>query len=79
MIQFKRLFAAAALAGALGLTIFSSSSFANGPLAMGPMSAPVSVPKVMVVPSVRTVPIQTQMLKAYHQIRSFWLSRALVR
>ena len=78
MIQIKRLFTAAALAGVFGLSLLASSSLA-GPLLMGPVRAPLSIPKFFVAPIVHTVPIKTQLLSTYRQIRSFWLSRAIVR
>lgn len=48
------------------------------PLMIGTPTAPVSAPKVVVaVPA--TVTVQTQLLNSYRQVRSFWLSRAIVR
>lgn len=75
--MIKRLLTAAALAGVFGLTLMSTASFA-GPLMLGPINAPVSVPKVFSTPVHRTVP-NVQLLNTYRQIRSFWLSRAIVR
>lgn len=77
MNQMKRVLAAGALAGALGL--LATSSFANGPISIGPGLAPVSTPKVFVAPHVRTTPLKTQLLQTYRQVRTFWLSRAIVR
>ncbi|HEY9868351.1 MAG TPA: hypothetical protein V6D08_04245 [Candidatus Obscuribacterales bacterium] len=74
----NRYLTAAALAGVFGLTLFATSSFA-GPLMLGPVRAPAPAPKVFVAPVVKTVPIQTQLLNTYRQVRSFWLSRAIVR
>jgi hypothetical protein len=71
MTNKKRLLTAA-VAGAFGLGLFATSSFA-GPLVLGP-----ATPKVMAV-SVHTVPVKTQMINAYRQVRAFWLSRAIVR
>jgi hypothetical protein len=79
MINVKRLLTAAALAGVFGLTLLSTSSFASGPFMLGPVRAPVAVPKVFVAPTVHTVPIKQQLLSTYRQVRSFWLSRAIVR
>lgn len=72
----NRYLTAAALAGVFGVTLFATSSFA-GPLMLGPVRAPA--PKVLVAPVVKKVPVQTQLLNAYRQVRSFWLSRAIVR
>jgi hypothetical protein len=79
MIEMKRALAAGALAGALGLTLLATSSFANGPISIGPGLAPVSMPKVFAAPHVRTTPLKTQLLQTYRQVRTFWLSRAIVR
>lgn len=64
---------AAAVAGAFGVTI--SAALAN-PL-LGPMPAPM-VGKATIVP-VQTIPVQTKILSAYREFRSFWLSRGIVR
>jgi hypothetical protein len=48
------------------------------PLLIGTPTAPVSAPKVVMAVPVATA-VQTQALSAYRQIRSFWLSRAIVR
>ena len=77
MIQLKRLLSAGAVAFALGLTLISTSY--AGPLVLGPVSAPVTIPRVFVTPSVRMHTIKTQFLSSYHQLRTFWLSRAIVR
>jgi len=77
MKQHKRLLAAGALAGVFGMTLFATSSFASGPLVLGPARAPVSAPRVFVAPNAHL--IKTQMLNTYRQVRSFWLSRAIVR
>jgi hypothetical protein len=79
MIQIKRLLAAGAIAGSLGFALLATSSFASGPLVMSPGLAPVSVPKVFVTPIVRTTQLKMQALEAYRQVRTFWLSRAIVR
>ncbi len=76
--MIKRLLTAAVLAGGFGLTLFSTASLA-GPLMFGPATPPVTVPKVIFAPVHRTVPINTQLLNNYRQLRSFWLSRAIVR
>ncbi len=77
MIQYKRLLAAGALAGVFGLTLFATSSFASGPLVLGPARAPATAPRVLVAPNTHL--IKTQLLNSYRQMRSFWLSRAIVR
>ena len=64
-----------ALASAFGLGVFATSSFA-GPLVLGPASMPVTAPKVGVV---HVMPVQTQLLNTYRQVRAFWISRAIVR
>jgi len=76
--MIKRLLTAAALAGVFGLTLLATSSFA-GPLMLGPMNVPVSAPKVFVTPTTHVMPIKTQLLSTYRQLRTFWLSRAIVR
>ncbi len=76
--MIKRLLTAAALAGVFGLTLMSTASLA-GPLMFGPINAPVPVPKVFATPVHRSVPVNTQLLNTYREIRSFWLSRAIVR
>ena len=77
MIQFKRLLTAGALAGVFGLGLFASSSFASGPLVLGPVQAPVTTTKVFVAPSMHVY--QKQLLNSYRQLRTFWLSRSIVR
>jgi hypothetical protein len=78
MVNSKRLFSAAALAFSLGLGIFATSSLASGPIILGPVSATTAVPKVLVTP-VTTISTQAKVLYAYRELRSFWLSRAIVR
>lgn len=63
-----------AVASAFGLGLIASASFA-GPIVLGP--APM--PAVHVAPVVHTVPVQTQILSTYRQVRAFWLSKAIVR
>jgi hypothetical protein len=75
MIQLKRLLSAGAVAFALGLTLMSTSY--AGPLVLGPGVSPGTIPKVFVTPSTRT--LKTQFLNSYRQVRTFWLSRAIVR
>ncbi len=75
MIKTKRL-VVAAIAGAFGLGVFATSSFASGPV-MLPISSPT--PGLFVAPTVHSVPINKQILKTYRQVRAFWLSRAIVR
>ena len=48
------------------------------PLMIGtPTAAPTSAPKM--VAAVPAPAVQTQMLNSYRQLRTFWLSRAIVR
>jgi hypothetical protein len=79
MIQVKRLVTAATLAGVFGLTLFATSSSASGPLMLGPVRAPIAAPKAVVSPATHSVMVQQQLLAGYRQVRSFWLSRAIVR
>src|SRR5580658_22128 len=76
--MIKRLLTAAALAGVFGLTLFSTASLA-GPLMFGPINPPVPVPKVFTTAIHQSMPVNNQLLHTYREIRSFWLSRALVR
>lgn len=78
MVNTKRLLTAAALAGLFSLGLFATSSFASGPIILGPTSTPVSAPKVLVT-STATASMQAKALSAYREIRGFWLSRAIVR
>ncbi|MCA9805202.1 MAG: hypothetical protein KC777_24705 [Cyanobacteria bacterium HKST-UBA02] len=71
----KRIFASALLASVLGLGVFATSSFASGPIVIGP--APV--PAMPSAPVVNSVPLQMKLLNSYKQVRAFWLSRAIVR
>jgi hypothetical protein len=68
----KKLLTVGLLAGTLGVTV--TAALAN------PMFAPVAapVPHVVTAP-VNAVPVQTQVLNGYRAVRSFWLSRAIVR
>ena len=70
----KKLFASVLLAGFLGIGI-ASSSFASGPIVVGPAPAPAVPPATIV----KTSPIQAKVLNTYRQVRAFWLSRAIVR
>lgn len=70
----KKLLTTGLVAGAFAATMTGAIA---GPIFMGPISAPM-VPKVMSVP-VNTAPIQTKLLNTYRQLRSFWVSRAIVR
>lgn len=74
----KRLVSAAALAGAFGLTVMATASLA-GPLMLGPINAPAPAPKVFSTPIYRSMPLNTQLLNTYREVRAFWLSRAIVR
>jgi hypothetical protein len=73
----KRLLTAAFLASALGLGLLTSASLANGPIMLGPVSAPM--PKVGMNTNMSTVHMQMAAVNTYRQVRAFWLSRALVR
>jgi len=74
MVTKKNLFLALFVAATLGLG--ASSSFASGPFVLGPTTAPI-MPKVVTVQTGSTM--QTKALSIYRQVRSFWLSRAIVR
>ncbi|MBZ0187403.1 MAG: hypothetical protein K8F91_14245 [Candidatus Obscuribacterales bacterium] len=71
----KRILTSALLASVLGLGIFATSSFASGPIVIGP--APV--PAVPAAPIVNSMPLQMKLLNTYKQVRAFWLSRGIVR
>lgn len=75
MVTRKNLLLASVIAGALGLV--ASSSFASGPIVLGPTLAP-AMPKLVVVQTGQQT-MQMKALSAYRQVRSFWLSRAIVR
>ena len=68
----KRRYTAAA-ASALGLGLIATASFA-GPIMLGPAPMPV----IHVAPAVHTT-VKTQLLSSYRQLRTFWLSKAIVR
>ncbi len=74
MVTKKKILLAAAVIGTLGLG--ASSSFASGPVTLSPI-APV-MPKMATTAVVHST-MQTKVLSTYRQIRSFWLSRAIVR
>ncbi len=71
----KRILASALLASVLGLGVFATSSFASGPIILGPTTAPA----VPVAPVVQTTQLKLKMVTAYRSVRAFWLSRAIVR
>lgn len=71
----KRILASALLASVLGLGVFATSSLASGPIVLGPTPAPV----VTVAPVVHSTQLKMKMLTTYRAVRSFWLSRAIVR
>jgi hypothetical protein len=74
MVTKKKILLTAVVLGTLGLG--ASSSFASGPIMLSPS---VSVaPKVVTTAAVHST-MQTKALATYRQIRSFWLSRAIVR
>jgi hypothetical protein len=63
-----------ALLGAFGLGLVATSSYAT------PITGPVTVPApVSVNAPVSKAPGNSQLLKTYRQVRTFWLSRAIVR
>jgi hypothetical protein len=72
MTNKKRLLSIA-LSGAFGLGLVASSVLANP---IGTVTVPVA-PAVSVPTT--TAPVHNQLLKTYRQIRTFWLSRAIVR
>lgn len=73
----KKAFILAAVMGAFAVSVSASLA---GPLMMGPAVMPLT-PKVTVVPTVtsRAAIIQSKVLSSYRQLRTFWLSRAIVR
>ena len=70
----KKLFTTGLVAGAFAATVGGAIA---GPLMLSPVSP--MVPKVLSMPVVKAVPIQVQVLNSYRQLRSFWVSRAIVR
>jgi hypothetical protein len=73
MTNQKRILSVA-LSGAFGLGLVATSVFAT------PLSVPVIVPAPVTVSApVTTAPMHSQLIKAYRQVRAFWLSRAIVR
>ena len=73
-MKTRKLLTAAALAGVCGFGLISTSSFASGPVILGPSVAPKIAPAV--------APVQkpgVDMVKMYRGLRAFWLSRAIVR
>jgi len=79
MVKSKRVLTAAVFAGACALGLFATASLASGPIMLGvPSGATVSVPKVLVT-SQAAIMLETKALSAYRQLRTFWLSRAIVR
>lgn len=73
-MRLKSLLSAAVIAGAFGVTV--TAAFAQ-PLLLGPTSAPM-LPKAFAIP-ISGAQVQTKVLATYRQVRSFWLSRAIVR
>ncbi len=76
--MIRRLLTASAMAGMFGLTVLATASLA-GPLFLGPINAPVQAPRVFTTSVHRMMPVNTQLLNTYRQVRGFWLSRAIVR
>ena len=75
MVIRKNLLLASVIAGALGLV--ASTSFASGPIVLGPSVAAITPTLVTVSAGQQTM--QTKALSMYRQVRGFWLSRAIVR
>lgn len=76
-MRLKSMLSAAAITAVFGVTV---SAAIAGPLMLGPTSAPMSLPKAMGIPIVlNTSGVQVQLLSTYRQVRTFWLSRAIVR
>jgi hypothetical protein len=73
-MKTRKVLTAAALAGVFSFGLFATSSFASGPIILGPTAAPKIAPAVSTVnkPGV-------DMVKMYRGLRAFWLSRAIVR
>lgn len=49
------------------------------PLMIGTPTAPISAPPTVVAAIPAPAAVQTQVLNCYRQLRTFWLSRAIVR
>ncbi len=79
MVDTKKLLTAAVLASSFGLGILATSSFASGPIVLGPSTAPVVAPITSVTATSTPVALQLKALVAYRGLRGFWLSRAIVR
>ncbi len=77
MSKRNRLFLMSLAGGLLSLSIFATSGMASGPLVITP-TVP-TVPKVMTSTSTTPSNYYAKMLKAYRNLRTFWLSRAIVR
>ncbi len=75
-MNIKRVSAAAVIAGSY-ILLSAGTSFAGGPLMLGPVRAPIAIPRVFVTPSTRDM--SQSLLSTYRQVRTFWLSRAIVR
>ena len=73
-MKARKCLTVALVSGLLGMTV---SAALAGPLMLGPISAPV-MPRLLAVPLVQ-VTVQPQFLNMYRQVRTFWLSRAIVR
>ncbi|MBY0359366.1 MAG: hypothetical protein K2W82_15295 [Candidatus Obscuribacterales bacterium] len=76
-MRLKSMLNAVAVAAAFGVTATAAIA---GPLMLTPSTAPMNLPKVMGVPlAIDTAGVQTKLLSTYRQVRTFWLSRAIVR
>jgi multisubunit Na+/H+ antiporter MnhG subunit len=69
---------AAALVAGAGFSL-SLASVASGPIILSPVTAPVTAPRIATATVQRGTQLQKQFLSAYRQVRTFWLSRGIVR
>ncbi len=77
MSKRNRLFLFSLAGGILSVSLFATSSMASGPLVLSPSIS--TAPKVMTSTSVSQSNYYAKMLKAYRNMRTFWISRAIVR
>ena len=73
-MRARKFLLSAVAASVCGLTV---SAAIAGPLMLGPIS-PSIMPKVMAIPIIK-LNVPSQALATYRQVRTFWLSRAIVR
>ncbi len=74
-MRLRSLLSAAVVAGTFGVTVTAAIA---APLMLGPATAPMA-PKVLGIPIANTTMVQTKLLNTYRSVRSFWVSRAIVR